>query len=189
MGKIFKVAYCLGFFGFLRLSNLVPHTINSFSFLKHICKGDVFFKPSEAIILLKWTKTMQLNNKAKLLKIPLLNNEFCPVKALKECINIVPGGSNAPLLQVKLQDKWVPLTDTRVRKHLRNILTLAQKPADFITFHGFRRSGASLAFNHNVPLQDIQRHGTWTSDCVWRYVTDSVNCGSNVAATFATLFS
>ena len=71
----------------------------------------------------------------------------------------------------------------------KNILVLAGKPADFITFHSLRRSGASLAFNHNVPLQDIQRHGTWTSDCVWRYVTDSVDCGSNVAATFATLFA
>ena len=99
MGKIFKVAYCLGFFGFLRLSNLVPHNVNSFSFLKHLCKGDIFFKQTEATVLMKWTKTMQSNNKARLLKIPVLNNNFCPVKALKDCLQIVPGGNNAPLLQ------------------------------------------------------------------------------------------
>ena len=183
MGKKFKVAYCLGFFGFLRLSNLVPHTVHYFLILKHLCKGDVFFKET---ILLKWT--MQSNNKAKLLKIALLNNEFCLVRALRECIKIVPGGNNAPLLQFQLYQKWIPLTDARVWKHLKNVLILVQKPSDFITFHSFRRSGTSLAFNHNVPLQDIQRHGTWTSDYVLHYVMDSVDCGSNVAATFATLF-
>ena len=95
---------------------------------------------------------MQFNNKARLLKIPILKNQFCPVKALKDCLHMVPGDNNAPLLQFKLYDRWVPLTDARVRKHLKNILILAGKPADFITFHSFRRSDASLAFNHNVPL-------------------------------------
>ena len=66
---------------------------------------------------------------------------------------------------------------------------MSGKTPDFITFHSFRRSGASLAFSHNVPLQEIQWHGTWTSDCVWRYVTDSTDCGSKVATTFASLFA
>ena len=82
---------------------------------------------------------------------------------------------------------WVPMTDSRIRTHLKNILTLLGKDSSYITFHTFRRSGATFAFNHNVPLQDIQRHGTWTSDCVWRYVTDSVDAGKQVANTFATL--
>ena len=177
MGQVFKVAYCLGFFGFLRLSNLVPRSITTFSYLKHVCKGDIFFQQKEAIVLLKWTKTMQSNNKAKLLKIPVLDNQFCPVKAIKDCLKLVPGDNNSPLLQIRSGQTWMPMTDSRVRNHLKNVLMLLQMPPDFITFHTFRRSGASLAFNHNVPLQDIQRHGTWTSDCVWRYVTDSTDGG------------
>ena len=54
----------------------------------------------------------------------------------------------------------------------------------FFSFHSFRRSGATFAFNNDVTLQNIQRHGTWTSDCVWRYITDSVHCGEQVADMF-----
>ena len=187
MGDIFKTVYLLGFFGFLRLSNLVPHTASAFSHLKHLCKGDFFFNEKEAIILLKWTKTLQFHNQARLLRVPLLQNELCP--AIKKCLKIVPGDSNAPIFQFKLHQNWQPLTDVRVRKHLKNVLQMAGKSPDFVTFHSFRRSGASMAFSHNVPLQEIQRHGTWTSDCVWRYVTDSADCGSKVASTFAFLFA
>ena len=42
-GQVFKVAYLLGFFGFLRLSNLCPHSLADFNMLKHLTKGDVFF--------------------------------------------------------------------------------------------------------------------------------------------------
>ena len=86
MGDIFKAVYLLGFFGFLRLSNLVPHSLTSYSHLKHLSKGDFFFTPTEGIVLLKWTKTLQSHNQAKLLKIPILNNELCPVRAIKNCL-------------------------------------------------------------------------------------------------------
>ena len=50
-------------------------------------------------------------------------------------------------------------------------------------------TASSYAFNHNVSLQQIQKHGTWTSDCVCRYVSDSIDAGSQVAATFAALLA
>ena len=31
-------------------------------------------------------------------------------------------------------------------------------------------AGATRAFRHGVPLQDIQAQGTWSSQCVWRYI-------------------
>ena len=101
MGVIFKAAYLLGFFGFLRLSNLVPHTAAGFSHLKHLCKGDFFFTSTEVIILLKWTKTLQLHNQARLLRLPKLDNILCPVKTIQECLKIIPGGNNAPFFQFK----------------------------------------------------------------------------------------
>ena len=189
MGHIFKTIYLSAFFGFLRLSNLVPHSAATYSQLKHLSKGDIFLSNSHVTILLKWSKTLQMNNQARLLKLPRLNNDICPFVAIQKCLQIVPGGSNAPLFQFKLKSTWIPLSDSRVRRHLKNVLTLCQKHTDYVTFHSFRRSGATFAFNHNVPLQDIQRHGTWTSDCVWRYVTDSTDAGCQGADTFASLLS
>ena len=136
-------------------------------------------------MLIKWSKTLQLGNQARLLKLPKLDNDICPYRALKRCVLSVPGDRNQPLFQIRLNGVWTPLTDNRVRRHLKNLLSLLHKDENFITFHSLRRSGASFAFNHNVPLQDIQRHGTWTSDAVWRYVTDSIDIGCQVADTFA----
>ena len=189
MGAIFKAMYLLAFFGFLRLSNLAPVNVKDFSPFKHLAKGDIFFSDAYVTILIKWSKTLQFSNQARLLKIPFLHNDICPANALKECVNVVPGNNNAPLFQFNLFGKWVPITHSRVRNHLKNVLELLGKNPSFITFHSFRCSGATFAFNHDVPLQDIQRHGTWTSDCVWNYVTDSVDAGTQVAATFASLLS
>ena len=65
-------------------------------------------------------------------------------------------------------------------KHISAVLGL-QKP---ITFHDFRRAGASWAFQHGVSLQDIQAQGTWSSQCVWRYIHFPFAGTSRVAAAF-----
>ena len=55
LGFVFKACYLTAFFGFFRLSNLVPHTIAQFSVLKHLTRGDVFFDNKFVTILLKWS--------------------------------------------------------------------------------------------------------------------------------------
>ena len=86
MGHIFKTAYLLGFFGFLRLSNLVPHAVSSFSHLKHLAKGDIVFGQSHTTVLIKWSKTLKFGDQARLLKLPKLDKNICPYKALKRCL-------------------------------------------------------------------------------------------------------
>ena len=189
LGYVFKTCYLIAFFGFFRLSNLVPHSARDFSLLKHLTRGDVFFHKDFVIILIKWSKTMQTNDQAKLIRLPILNNSLCPAAALRHLLQHSPGSKNSPLFQFRCSQMWVPLTNNRVRAHLRNILSLLNLHTSFITFHSFRRSGASFAFNHNVSLQQIQKHGTWTSDGVWRYVSDSVDAGSQVATTFAAVLA
>ena len=184
MGQIYKDCFLTSFFTFLRISNLVPHSLSSFNPLEQLARADIFFGPPGAHILVKWTKTLQSRNAVKILKIPSLGRSpLCPVTALKVILAITPGSTNSPLFQVKKNGKWYPLTDSRLRKNLAR-LGMAKSN---ITFHSFRRSGATLAFNSSVPLQDIQRHGTWTSDCVWSYITQDHNASQVVAHTFASL--
>ena len=47
MGQVFKAVYTLAFFSFLRLSNLVPHSIKACSPLYHLARADVFFAPPQ----------------------------------------------------------------------------------------------------------------------------------------------
>ena len=54
MGQIFKAVYLLSFFSFLQLSNLVPHSCNGFSPLKHLARGDIIFIPGKILVLVKW---------------------------------------------------------------------------------------------------------------------------------------
>ena len=190
IGQIFKCVYLLSFYSFLRMSNLVPHSISDFSPLKHLARGDVIFKPNKVILLLKWSKTMQSNNEIKVIHVPRIpRSSICPVAALSNLLALTPSGCNLPLFQYKLAHQWVPLTDTKVRRHLHLILSRLGLAASGFTFHSFRRSGATFAFNNNVALQNIQRHGTWTSDCVWRYITDSSDAGDQVANMFRSKLS
>ena len=56
--------------------------------------------------------------------------------------------------------------DTYFRDALRLILTrmgISHAPHGF---HTFRRSGATLAFDNSVPLQNIMAHGLWRSDAI-----------------------
>ena len=76
------------------------------------------------------------------------------------------------------------MTDTQVRHHFKLILAKLQLQDANLTFHAFRHSGATYTFNANVALQDIQSHGTWTSECVWKYITMDHNASDQVARAF-----
>ena len=128
---------------------------------------------------------MQNHNQIKLITVPrILNSPIRPVRAISNLLALTPKGPNLPLFQVKYNQEWVPLTDTRVRRHFAQVLSRLNLAGAGYTFHIFRRSGATFVFNNNVALQNIQKHGTWMSDCVWRYITDSANAGEQVAIMF-----
>ena len=190
MGQVFKALYLLSFFSFLRLSNLVPHTVAQFSPLKHLARGDVILRSDKLVLILKWSKTMQTNNQIKLITVPRIpNSSICPVVAIKNLLDLTPKGANLPLFQCKVATEWVPLTDNKVRRHLAMITEKLHLHQAGLTFHTFRRSGATFAFNNDVTLQNIQKHGTWTSDCVWRYITDTADAGEQVANMFRSKLS
>ena len=95
---------------------------------------------------------------------------------------LTPGIKNSPLFQIKNESaQWVPLTDTKLNQNFTQILTRLGLQHSGISLHTFRRSGATLAFNSNVSIQNIQYHGTWTSNCVWRYIIQSPNASQQVA--------
>ena len=186
MGQIFKAVYLVAFFSFMRISNLVPHKISAFSPLEQLTRGDVFFASPGLHVLVKWSKTMQTRESVKILKLPALSHSpLCPVMAVKNLLMLTPGHQDTPLFQIKnAKAQWVPLTDTQVRGHFTQVLNRLSLQDSGMSLHTFRRSGASLAFNANVSLQNIQSHGTWTSDCVWRYIIQDHNASQQVADAF-----
>ena len=142
-----------------------------------------FFAPPGIHILIKWTKTLPSKESVKIIKIlSLPNSDLCSVLALKAVLRLAPGNSNSPLFQNVHMCHWQPLIDTKVRQNL-TLLKLGLFCSD-ITFHSFQRSGATLGFNSDVDIQDIQSHDTWTSDCVLRCITQDSNASDQVALIF-----
>ena len=109
---------------------------------------------------------------------------ICPYRALKKIMALYNPGQNEPLFQVQTAAGWQVLTDTRIRKTLANINLAIDLPSNYYTFHAFRRSGASFAYDLDIPVKEIKEHGTWASECVWRYIRPTATAGKQVARFF-----
>ena len=181
---IFKPLYILAYFSFLRLSNILPHTVASFDYTRHLAKGDVIFAQDQVLLIIKWSKTMQNRQQIRTISLPMLGSSIlCPVQALRSLLLSSSGNSNDPLFQIFRARTRVPLTDSVAHRHLHTI-SAALKLSPHLTFHDFRRSGATWAFQHGVPLSQIMHHGTWRSDEVWQYINDISTTPSAVSTTF-----
>ena len=179
-GVVFRAVFLLGFFGFLRLSNLAPHHT------RHLTGEDIFSTKKFAKILLKWSKTIQTRDLIQCITVPRLHNKLvCPYSALKVLFKAYSMSSTSSLFQISSSHGYIPLTDSRVCKAIKSInQTLGLNPA-FHTFHDLRRSGATFAYNSHIPIKQIKRHGTWSSDCVWRYIQSDHASGESLATTLA----
>ena len=186
---IFRALYLFTYFSFLRLSNILPHTVATFDSSRHLCMGDLIFSDQAIVVVVKWSKTLQDRAKVATISISALGqSKLCPWRALKDMFNHIALDQDFPLFQVPSRDGVIPLTDSVARKHLKDVSRLLGFPKTF-TFHDFRRGGATWAFRHGVPLQDIQAQGTWSSSCVWRYIQLPSSETSPVASAFRTHLS
>ena len=188
LGYIYKSLFLLAFFAFLRLSNLVPPSLSSFSPATHLCRGDLILQPHFATLVLKWSKTLQKQSQFATVHIPSLGaSPLCPLAAAHTMATRLPLPSNSPMFAIPQGSGVIPLTQSKVRRFLALILNSLGIDPSTHPFHSFRRSGASLAFNSNVSLQSIQHHGTWSSDAVWAYIISNPHHQGSVAATFQSL--
>ena len=100
-------------------------------------------------------------------------------------LQVLPGDTNAPLFSINQKGKFVTLTDSVTRKHLKALAALLKFP--HLTFHMFRKGGTTWAFQHGVSLQDIMAHGTWSSQAIWKYIKTVPSATSPVANSFHTI--
>ena len=142
--SVFIAIYLLAFFGFFRISNRVPSSKLSFNKKFHLCRGDVIFHGDTAIVLVKWSKTLQNPDQGSYIIIPNLGRSpLCPVSAIQTMIKNYPMQDNQPMF---VNSNGV-VTQTQLRSHFRRVLLQINVDPSVHSFHTFRRSGATLAFN------------------------------------------
>ena len=104
-----------------------------------------------------------------------------------QLLQLTAGGQDSPLFQIECHGTWVPLAVSRLRERFKDILKILKLEVKNITFHTYRKSAATLAFQGRASLQSIKAHGTWASDTVWRYITQNQDGSAEVADTLAAM--
>ena len=164
----FKAIFLIAFFGFLRISNIAPHSVREFDTSRHLTRGDIQTTTPGMLITLKWSKTMQSRHKSHVIALPSLwPSPLFPVHALKKAIAHYRPKNHDPLFQVWSPQGHYLVTESKLRKTLSKLNAMIGLPPHHFSFHTFRRSGASCAYNAHVPVQNIKTHGSWASNCVW----------------------
>ena len=186
----FKAIFLIAFFGFLRISNISPHSVREFDTSRHLIRGDVQFKPPGMLITLKWSKTMQSRDKLHVIALPSLgSSSLCPVRALKRALAHYTPKHQDPLFQVRSSQGHILVTESKLRKTLSKLNTVLGFHPHHFSFHTFRRSGASCAYNAHVPVQNIKTHGSWASDCVWTYIQQDHKRSVEIAQSFKNIIT
>ena len=170
--EVYKCAFIVAFFSFLRRSNLVPDSVHSFDKHRHLCRGDIFVEHDCLIILIKWSKTLQCHE--RVVTIPLASlpgHPLCPVSAYQTMLSKVPGKDNDPVFMLPQAGKTVPLTSSKLAQRFKTGLAgLGLDPSDY-SIHSLRRSGATFAFTCGIEPLLIQTHGDWKSDAYRQYLS------------------
>ena len=95
------------------------------------------------LVVVKWSKTIQNRQEIRIISLPILGlSILSPAKALHLLLQSTAGDSNAPFYQICRSHGLIPLTDSVAGRYLRT-LSKAVNLSRHLTFHDFRRSGAT----------------------------------------------
>ncbi len=165
-------ALLIGFYLFLRKSNLVPDSKRFFDPRKQLTRASLAHTNGIFLVTIHWTKTLQTGDRD--LKLPLLPNQdlaLCPAHWLSKVLALSPGVPSDPLFALPdKKGKLQPITYAQLSRFLRtSTATLGYKQSKF-TLHSLRRGGTTWAFKAQVLDQVIQLMGDWVSDAFRRYI-------------------
>ena len=69
---VFKPLYLTFFASFLRLCNLLLHTVKTFNFTRQLARGDLIIAKDWALLIIKWSETIQNRRDNVTLPLPYL---------------------------------------------------------------------------------------------------------------------
>lgn len=161
-GLVYKTATLIGFFAFLRASNIVspssqmwggPHTLLRSSVL--ICEGKMY-------ITVYTTKTRLPGARPALVPLPVMpSSRFCPAKAWTTYRDMTHWSPSGPAF---ILSTGAPLTGTVLAKAIRRALELkGYQDAQTFSLHSLRRGGSNTAKAAGANVRELLKHGTWTS--------------------------
>ncbi len=177
-GLVVKTALLIGFFAFLRVSNLCPARAECFDSNRNFTRGDVKITGEGLELNLKWAKNMQSALQPKKIPIPKVpQSSIDPVRAFTQMSQRIVVESHKPLFML---DRETPLTEDRLRKVFGELCRRIGLSEKDYSLHSLRRGGATQAYVNGAKPLEIKRHGAWASDCFLNYVAPDSSQNSSV---------
>lgn len=186
----FWAACLVGFFSFFRKSNLLIPSKEKFDPHKHLCRSDVQFCTSGAVIQIRWSKTIQFQQRILHTPLPRIpNSPFCPSGTLLLCVRRLPSERNpTPLFCYPTNTGAKPITHAVFVNYLRSILRKLGIDPALYSGHSFRRGGASFALQCGLSAELIKLQGDWTSNAYEKYLNPSFSLRQKLANTLGQSF-
>ena len=136
------VALLLGFYMFLRKSNLVPDTMDTFDSQQQFCRKDLNLLGLEKAMMveIRWSKAIQY--KQKILRLPVLpanNKAICPVFWVHYMVQSIPAKADDPVLTLRDGTKTLALSANQLIYRFRKWLLLIGEDPSIYTLHSLRR--------------------------------------------------
>ncbi len=182
IGLVIHNALLLGFFGLLRASNLCPHNSKHFDPSRHLTRGDVVLAAPGLILMLKWSKTMQVSHQPVCIPIPHMQDTLLdPVRWFQKMCQTIPCNNTAPLFTLPDGN---PLTIRMLRDYFKVLISGLGLSTEQFSVHSLRRGGATATFRAGAEKIDIQRQGCWAGRTVMDYVSSAVPTDSSITAAF-----
>lgn len=165
-------AMVVGFYLFLRSSNLTARTQTTFDSGKNLCRGDLRLDNNVALIEIKWSKTIQFFQKKLLFPvIRILDHDICPIEWLHRMVKMTPAGPRDPAFCLQgAAGQLLPLTYQQLSDQLKTWIHQIGLPENKFSPHGLRHGGATFAFESNLASQTIMLLGDWASESFRRYI-------------------
>ena len=175
--KVAWVGTLLGFYMFLRRSNLVPEAMDKFDNKYQFTWADVSITTLDTAVMfeIRWSKTIQYRQ--KILRLPVLpakNKAICPVFWGYQLLQM-PGKPQEPLLSLNYRNQKVSLSANQLLYRLRKWLRLLGLDDLKFSLHLLRRGGATFAYESNIEGDMIKLLGDWSSEAYKRYIDVSMD--------------
>ena len=165
---LFRAAFALAFFGFLRVGEFTARSMGA-DCSKVLSVDDVWFGgPGRSVmyVRLRFSKTDQRGESTDLIFQSLPTFSVCPVRSLSEYLSMRPS-CHGPLF---CKFDGSPLTASQFRMMLNRALGSLGIPAKGYNGHCFRIGAATWAAHLKVSGVQIQALGRWKSGAFNSYI-------------------
>jgi hypothetical protein len=147
---------------FLRISNLVPKSLNEYDSTRDIRRGDITINKGGINVFIRWAKSLQKYNQVATIPLfKLSNSPLCPLVNLQYLNTQYPVRPSDPLLSYYSGKVLNVITQAQLRAAFARIVSSANLDHN-LTFHALWRSGASLAFASGSAIRE--HSGPWHMD-------------------------